>query len=205
MSELVAKLYGQCSAGLLITANQLVRAWCAATDPEQELPPSWWVARFREALPERTTWYPTRLYRAATATEIDEGFLGIQWTTERADAEAEARKWLRVLVETVVSPGAILAVIGTECGGTALVDSWQVKTIYLSEDVRENRPSVHGAAHSDEEPSQDDRSGDWAHRRRSKLPPKRKQAGWEFTAGMSDGAQTKRGDDNHDQHTPAGA
>ncbi|MEY8567462.1 hypothetical protein AALF15_12955 [Corynebacteriaceae bacterium 7-707] len=139
MHEATARVYHTWNSGLPISAGQLIRAWGEAPDPESDIPPGWWVDRLRETCPGTKAVNLVHLYRAATTTEIDNGFVGMQWTTERADAEAEARAQLRVLVETVVSPAAILAVIGTEAGGTVLVNPWQVKTIYLSEDVRDDK------------------------------------------------------------------
>ncbi|MGN0097015.1 MAG: hypothetical protein ACI38U_13230 [Corynebacterium sp.] len=95
MHEATARIYHQWNAGLPINAGQLIRAWFEAPQPESDIPPAWWVARLRETNPDTNAVNLVHLYRAATTTEIDNGFMGVQWTTARGHAEAEARKCLR--------------------------------------------------------------------------------------------------------------
>ncbi|OLT51184.1 hypothetical protein BJF89_08725 [Corynebacterium sp. CNJ-954] len=142
MHEATARIYHQWNAGLPINAGQLIRAWFEAPEPESDIPPAWWTARLRETCPGTKAVNLVHLYRAATAHEVDNGFMSMEWTTDREAALSTAHKGLRIPVEAVVSPAAILAVIGTENGGTVLVDPWEIRTIYLSEDVREDRLST---------------------------------------------------------------
>ena len=190
MHEATARVYHQWNSGLPINTGQLIRAWFEATEPEADIPPSWWTARLRETNPGTNAVNLVHLYRAATTTEIDNGFMGMQWTTDRAEADAEARKRLRVVVEAVVSPGAILAVIGSEDGGTVLVDPWQVKTIYLSEDVRDDRLATAPQTGRNLLGTNVDGLGAPVTLANA---PKRTARGKGLAAGLSDGAQAKRG------------
>ena len=139
MHEATARAYHRWNMGFTPTGVDLARAWVAAPEPEKDIPPEWWVARFQEALPGVKTVNLTHLYRAASGTELRDGFFSMEWTTDREEAEREAHRTLRVLVETVVVPRAVLAVLGDEDGGTVLVDPWMIPTAYVTGDVVEDQ------------------------------------------------------------------
>ncbi|MGP9721952.1 hypothetical protein [Corynebacterium sp. AOP40-4SA-5] len=143
MHESTAALYHKWNMGIQPTGRDLVAAWIAAPEPEHDIPAHWWVARLREAVPGPKAANLVHLYRAATGEEVENGFMSMEWTTDRDAALTAAHKGLRVPVETVVAPGAILAIIGTEDGGTVLVDPWEIATIYLTEDVTDTPLTDH--------------------------------------------------------------